>query len=337
MKNSILEAIGDTPIVRLNAIGADVESELFVKVEYMNPGLSVKDRIARRIVEDAERRGALAPGGTIVEATSGNTGAGLALVAAVKGYKCVFVMPDKMSQEKRDRLRAYGARVIVTPTVALDDPESHYCVARRIVEETPNAILANQYNNPNNPESHYRMTGPEIWRQTGGDFDAFVAGLGTGGTISGIGRFLKEKNPAVKIIGVDPIGSILYGLFHGERAPKAESYRTEGIGESFKPETLSFENIDEIVRVADGESLRMARRLAREEGVLAGGSAGGAVMGTLRYARSLAKPERVVTLLPDSGMFYLSKVFSDEWMAANGFLEEAGEAAAAPAAPAKAE
>ena len=193
MKNNILEAIGDTPIVRLNSVGSDLESELFVKVEYMNPGLSVKDRIAPLIVEDAEKKGELKPGGMIVEATSGNTGAGLAIVAAIKGYQCVFVMPDKMSQEKVDRLRAYGAKVIVTPTVALDDPESHYSVARRIVEETPNCILANQYNNPNNPESHYRMTGPEIWRQTGGEFDAFVTGLGTGGTISGTGRFLKEK------------------------------------------------------------------------------------------------------------------------------------------------
>ena len=328
MKNNILEAIGDTPIVRLNAIGAEVESELFVKVEYMNPGLSVKDRIAVRIVEDAEKKGELRPGGTIVEATSGNTGAGLAIAAAIKGYSCVFVMPDKMSREKVDRLRAYGANVIVTPTVALDDPESHYAVARRIVAETPNAILANQYNNPNNPESHYRTTGPEIWRQTGGEFDAFVAGLGTGGTISGTGRFLKEKNPGIQVVGVDPEGSILHGLFHGETDPEVGTYKTEGIGESFRPETLSFENVDEVVRVADGECLRMTRRLAREEGILAGGSAGGAVAGAVRYAESLERPKRIVTLLPDSGMFYLSKIFSDEWMAANAFLgaEEPGTA-----------
>ncbi len=322
MKRNILETIGDTPIVRLNAIGSDVKSKMFVKVEYMNPGLSVKDRIAPLIVQDAESKGELKPGGTIVEATSGNTGAGLAMVAAVKGYKCIFVMPDKMSQEKIDRLRAYGAQVIVTPTVALDDPRSHYCVARGIVEETPNSILANQYNNPNNPESHYRTTGPEIWKQTGGDFDAFVTGLGTGGTISGIGKFLKELNPRVKIIGVDPIGSILYGLFHGEIDPKAESYKTEGIGESFKPKTLSFDNVDEVVQVTDKESLLMARKLSREEGILAGGSAGGAVMGALKYARSLDKPEKIITLLPDSGMFYLSKIFSDEWMAANSFLDD---------------
>ncbi len=322
MKNDILEAIGDTPIVRLNSIGADLASEMFVKVEYMNPGLSVKDRIARLIVEDAENKGELAPGGTIVEATSGNTGAGLAMVAAIKGYRCVFVMPDKMSQEKIDRLRAYGAEVIVTPTVALDDPESHYSVARRIVEETPNAILANQYNNPNNPESHYRVTGPEIWRQTGGAFDTFVTGLGTGGTISGTGKYLKEQNPNIKVVGVDPIGSILYGLFYGEENPASASYKTEGIGESFKPNTLSFENVDEVVRVTDKECLLTARRLAREEGILAGGSAGGAVAGALRYAESLEEPERIVTLMPDSGMFYLSKIFSDEWMAANGFLDE---------------
>ncbi|MEE9239805.1 MAG: pyridoxal-phosphate dependent enzyme, partial [bacterium] len=267
--------------------------------------------------------GKLKPCGTIVEATSGNTGAGLAMVAAVKGYKCIFVMPDKMSQEKIDRLRGYGARVIVTPTnVEPEDPRSYYSVAQKIVDENKNAFLANQYHNPSNPEAHYRCTGPEIWEQTDQKIDAFVAGIGTGGTISGVGKFLKEQNKAIKIIGVDTVGSILQNLFYGKEPGKAQPYKVEGIGEDFMPSNLDFNVIDHVVQVNDKESLLMARRLAREEGIFAGGSSGSAVCGALKYAKNLRKKETILVLLPDSGLTYLSKVFSDEWMTANSFLGE---------------
>ncbi|MCA9969571.1 MAG: cystathionine beta-synthase [Anaerolineales bacterium] len=324
--DNILQTIGDTPLVMLNAVARDLACTLLAKVEFFNPGGSVKDRIGWTIVADAEKSGRLKPGGTIVEATSGNTGVGLALAAAIKGYRCIFVMPDKMSQEKILLLRAFGARVVVTPTaVEPEDPRSYYSVANKLVEETPNAILANQYHNPVNPQSHFEGTGPEIWRQTAGKITHFVAGMGTGGTITGVGRFLKQVNPHVKIIGVDPIGSILYDLHRSGRAGKAEGYKVEGIGEDFLPSTTDLSVIDDIVQVTDRESLLMGRRLVREEGIFGGGSCGSAVAGAIKYAREhhLGADDLVVVILPDSGSRYLSKMFDDDWMRENGFLDSA--------------
>lgn len=321
---SILTTIGNTPLVRLHSVGRDLPCQLLAKVEFFNPGGSVKDRIGPAIVEAAEASEALKPGGTIVEATSGNTGVGLAIAAAIKGYRCIFVMPDKMSQEKIQLLRAYGARVVVTPAaVEPDDPRSYYKVAERLVAETPNAILADQYRNPVNPQAHYETTGPEIWEQTAGRITHFVAGMGTGGTISGAGRYLKEKNPAVKVIGVDPIGSILFELHRSGRYTKAESYKVEGIGEDFLPDTTDLSVVDEIMQVSDQESFLITRRLVREEGIFCGGSSGSAVGGAMAYAREhhLGPEDVVVIILPDSGSRYLSKVFSDDWMRENSFLE----------------
>jgi len=323
---NIMETIGQTPLVRLNSVAADLPCVVLAKVEFFNPGGSVKDRIGPTIIEDAEQQGLLKPGGTIVEATSGNTGVGLAIAAAIKGYRCIFVMPDKMSQEKILLLRAFGARVVVTPTaVEPEDPRSYYSVARRLVEETPNAILANQYHNPVNPETHYETTGPEIWQQTAGKVTHFVAGMGTGGTITGVGRYLKEQNNGVQIVGVDPVGSILYELHRSGQVTKAQSYKVEGIGEDFLPSTTDLSVIDHIVQVNDRESLIMTRRLVREEGIFCGGSCGAAVVGALKYARDkqLGPDDVVVVILPDSGSRYLSKVFDDDWMRENGFLEPA--------------
>ena len=322
--DTILTTIGDTPLVRLNSVTAGSEALVLAKLEFFNPGGSVKDRIGWPIIEDAERDGRLRPGGTIVEATSGNTGVGLAIAAALKGYRCIFVMPDKMSQEKILLLRAYGARVVVTPTaVEPDDPRSYYSVARRLVEETPNAILANQYHNPVNPQAHYDVTGPEIWAQTGGRITHFVAGMGTGGTITGVGRYLKQCNPEVQIVGVDPVGSILYELHRSGQYTEAEGYKVEGIGEDFLPTTTDLSVIDAIVQVNDRESLLMTRRLVREEGIFGGGSCGAAVAGALKYVQQhrLGPDAVVVVVLPDSGSRYLSKVFDDDWMRENGFLE----------------
>ncbi|MDX1522095.1 MAG: cystathionine beta-synthase, partial [Anaerolineae bacterium] len=322
--NSILETIGNTPIVRLNSVSRGIKANLFAKVEYFNPGGSVKDRIALGIVEEAEKSGRLKPGGTIVESTSGNTGVGLAIVAALRGYKTIFVMPDKQSQEKIQLLRAYGAKVVVTPTaVEPDDPRSYYSVANRLVEETPNAILANQYHNPENPKAHYIVTGPEMWEQMEGKIDVFVAGMGTGGTISGTGKFLKEMNPHIQIVGVDPLGSILYDLHQGKTDTEAEAYVIEGIGEDFLPGATDLSIIDEVIRVNDKESFLMTRRLVREEGIFCGGSCGSAVVGALRYIRNhdLGSDKNVVVLLPDSGSRYLSKIFNDDWMRENRYLE----------------
>ena len=317
------EAIGNTPLVKLNSIIDDLPCTVYVKVEYFNPGGSIKDRLGWYIVEDAEASGLLKPGGTIVEATSGNTGVGLAIAAALKGYRTIFVMPDKMSQEKIMLLRAYGSRVIVTPTaVEPEDPRSYYSVADRMVRETPNAILANQYHNPVNPKTHYETTAPELWEQIGDRITHFVAGMGTGGTISGVGRYLKEKNEEIQIIGVDAIGSILFELHKSGKMTQAEGYLVEGIGEDFLPSTTTLSLIDEIVQVNDQDSFLMTRRLVREEGIFAGGSCGSAILGAIRYARNhnLTEDDTMVVILPDAGSRYLSKIYNDDWMRENGFL-----------------
>lgn len=324
--DTILTTIGQTPLVLLNSVTSGLEPMVLAKVEFFNPGGSVKDRIGWPIIEDAEGDGRLRPGGTIVEATSGNTGVGLAIAAAIKGYRCIFVMPDKMSQEKILLLRAYGARVVVTPTaVEPEDPRSYYSVARRLVEETPNSILANQYYNPVNPQAHYETTGPEIWEQTKGRVTHMIVGMGTGGTITGVGRYLKERNPDIQIVGVDPIGSILYELHRTGEYTAAEGYKVEGIGEDFLPGTTDLSVIDEIVQVNDRESLLMTRRLVREEGIFSGGSCGAAVVGAVKYIQKhrLGADAVVVVILPDSGSRYLSKVFDDDWMRENGFLDQA--------------
>src|SRR5512138_2246810 len=264
VKPNIIAAIGNTPLVQLNHVTRGIQATVLAKCEFMNPGGSVKDRPGIAMIEAAEREGKLKPGGTIVEATSGNTGVGLAIAAAVKGYRSIFVMPDKMSEDKVRLLRAFGARVIITPTaVEPDDPRSYYSVSRRLAEETPNAILAGQYWNPANPEAHYRSTGPELWRQTGGRITAFVAGMGTGGTISGVGRYLKERNPAIKVIGVDPVGSLYTHYFETGELGEAHSYKVEGVGEDFLPKTMDFGVVDDVVQVTDRESFVMTRRLVR--------------------------------------------------------------------------
>jgi cystathionine beta-synthase len=320
---SVIGAVGNTPLVRLNRVTEGIAATVWCKMEMLNPGGSVKDRVAIKIIEDAEARGDLKPGGTIVEATSGNTGAGLAMAAALKGYKCIFILPDKQSEEKRAALRAWGAKVVVTPTdVDADDPRSYYSVSRRIATETPNAFYANQYHNPSNPTAHYEMTGPELWDQTEGKIDVFIAGLGTGGTITGIGKYLKEQKPDIKIIGIDPVGSIYYDYFHTGQMTAPFSYVLEGIGEDFLPSTMDFTCVDNVVRVNDKECFQMTRRLVRDEAIFAGGSSGAAVAGALKWLRlNDAEGMNVVVLLPDSGVRYMSKIYNDQWMSEGGYLD----------------
>lgn len=312
MLETILDAVGRTPLVLLNRLTEGLQAKVAVKVEFSNPGGSVKDRVALAMIADAEARGLLRAGGTIIEATAGNTGVGLAMVAAVKGYRCIFVLPDKMSQEKILLLKAYGAEVVITQTaVAPDSPDSYNGVADRLAREIPGAWRPNQFANDANPDIHYRTTGPEIWEQTRGKVTAFVCGVGTGGTLSGVGKYLKERNPAIKIVGADPEGSVLSG-----GTPKP--WKVEGIGEDFVPKTFSSKYVDDWVRVGDAESFHVARELARREGMLLGGSTGTNVAAALRYARRLGPGQLVVALGCDTGRNYLSKFFDDGWLKANG-------------------
>jgi cystathionine beta-synthase len=320
--SDITKAVGHTPIVKLNRVTEGLASDIYVKCEYLNPGGSHKDRVGINMIREAEAAG-LKPGGTIVEATSGNTGAALAMVAAIKGYKCVFVMPDKMSQEKISTLRAFGAKVVVCPTaVEPEDPRSYYQVAKRIAEETPNCFYANQYHNQANPNAHFLSTGPEIWEQCGHELDVFCTGMGTGGTISGVGKFLKSKKPDIKMVGVDPVGSLYYDFVKSQRITKPFSYKVEGIGEDFFPSTMNLNIIDEIVRVDDKECFLMTRDLVRLEGLFVGGSGGAAVAGAIKYAKASGRKENILVLMPDGASKYISKIFNDEWMRENGFLEE---------------
>ena len=320
----ITGTIGGTPLVRLNKVTRGLECAIYAKLEMFNPGGSVKDRIAFPMLEAYEREGVLKPGGTVVEATSGNTGVGLAIACALKDYQSVFVMPDKMSDDKVRLLRAYGARVVITPTaVAPEDPRSYYSVADRIVAETPNAVLANQYHNPYNPEAHYRTTAPEIWEQTRGKVTDIVVGMGTGGTITGIARYMKDHGHDVRMIGVDPIGSLLHDAWKqggSTEGLEAFTYKVEGIGEDFVPSTLELNLVDDVVQVDDAEAFHWTKRLVRDEGIFGGGSSGAALAGALKMARNFDPERLVVVIFPDGGSRYLTKVFNDDWMREHGFL-----------------
>ena len=325
----VLSAIGRTPLVKLGKVVPAGAATVLVKLEYMNPGGSIKDRMALHILEKAEKAGLLRKGGTIVENTSGNTGVGLAIAAAVKGYRCIFTIPDKMSKEKQDTLKAFGAQVVVTPTnVPADSPESYYSVAKRIAAETPNSFYVNQYHNPDNVEAHYLSTAPEIWEQTGGRLDAFVAGIGTGGTMSGCGRFFKEKNPAIRNVGVDPMGSIYHSMWKTGKMSEPRVYKVEGIGEDMMCGAMDLAVLDDVRQVTDAQAFVMARRLAREEGIFAGGSSGAAVHVAAQLAREMGEGKVIVVPLPDTGRAYISKFFSDEWMRDNGFPVESGDSVA---------
>lgn len=323
--DNVLAAIGHTPLVKLNKLVGPDDATVYVKLEFMNPGGAIKDRMAVHMVDKAEKAGLLKPGGTIIENTSGNTGFGLAMVAAVRGYKCIFTMPDKMSSEKVNRLKALGAQVVVTPTnVPADDPRSYYETAKRLVKETPGAFYPNQYHSPDNIEAHYLTTGPEIFEQLDGKLDYFVAGLGTGGTMSGAGKFLKEKNPKIQNVGVDPIGSVYAGYFKTGKLGEPHVYKVEGIGEDMLCAAMDFKVLDQVRQVDDRQSFIAARRLAREEGIFGGGSSGAAVHAAVELAKEVGKGKTIVVVLPDSGNSYISKFYSDEWMRDMGFMEDKG-------------
>ncbi len=321
--NSILECIGNTPLVRLNRVTDGLKCTVYAKVEFFNPAGSIKDRVAKQIIEDYEAEGRIRKGGTIIEGTSGNTGAGLALMATSRGYKSTFVMPDKQSEEKRQALRAWGSKVVITPTnVEADDPRSYYKVSERLVQETPNSCYGNQYHNPSNPKTHYLSTGPELWEQLEGKLDVFIAGVGTGGTISGCAKYLKEQNKDVQVVGIDPVGSLYYDYFYSGVMTKPYTYVLEGIGEDFMPTTMNFKDIDDIIRVTDRECFIMTRRMVTEEGIFAGASSGAAIAGALKYLRKHDREDLVaVIVLPDSARNYLSKLFNDYWMEENGFFD----------------
>lgn len=318
---NILQTVGNTPLVRLNRLTKNIKASIYAKCEFFNPGGSVKDRIGIAMIEDAEKRGILKPGGTIIEGTSGNTGIGLALAASIKGYKLIFTITDKQSKEKINLLKALGAEVIVCPTaVEPDDPQSFYSVAERLSKEIPNSFYPNQYFNPENPKTHYRTTGPEIWKDTEGKVTHFVAGMGTGGTISGTGQYLKDQNPKVKVIGADPIGSIYYEKIKFDRKGEAKPYVIEGIGEDMFPATMDLKLPDDVIQVTDKDAFLTTRRLATEEGIFSGGSSGAAVWAALELAKKLTEKDLVVVLIPDTGMRYLSKIYNDDWMEEKGYL-----------------
>ncbi len=321
-KANVLEAIGGTPIVKLNFVTKDIESEIYVKLEYMNPGGSTKDRIGSYMLDQALKEGKLKPGGTIIEGTSGNTGVGLAMWAAIHGYKCIFVLADKQSKEKIDNLRAFGAKVVVCPTnVAPEDPRSYYSVSKRLSDTIPNSFYVNQYDNLHNRDTHYTWTAPEMFEQTSGDFDVFMAGVGTGGTISGCGKYFKEKMPNVQVVGIDCVGSIIAHYAKTGEMCEAHSYVIEGIGEDFIPENYDFDVIDDFEVVGDKESFLMTRKLLKYEGIYAGGSAGAAIVGAINYAKKQKEPKKILVLLHDSGNRYASKIYNDDWMSDNGYLD----------------
>jgi cystathionine beta-synthase len=318
IRANILETVGHTPLVELSKISRGLNARILAKVEYLNPGGSIKDRVAIKMVEEAEKDGSLKPGGTIVEATAGNTGVGLALIGAVRGYRCIFVLPDKMSEDKVSLLKAYGAEVVITPTnVPPDSPESYNGVADRLAREIPGAFRPNQFGNLNNPRAHYLSTGPEIWEDSGGDIDVLVAGMGTAGTISGTAQYLREQKPSIHVVGADPEGSIYSG-------DTPHSFKVEGIGEDFIPKTYNPKMVDEFIRVSDRESFSVARRLAKEEGILAGGSSGTALAAAIRYADRLTERKNIVVILPDTGRNYLGKIYSDRWLQENDLWEDKG-------------